>query len=258
VLYRLKRHPLPIAAHFRHSLVLTYAYPRELLESLLPPGLALDAAGEHGFAAVATVQTERLRPSFLPPALGLDFFLIGYRLFVRLAHAPSLRGLYILRSDADHRAMVVFGNLLTRYRYRLADVSCVQRNGRLEIRVRTPGHEADLDVVADLDSRPAALPEHSPFEDVADARRFAGPLPYTFDYEHSSRSIIAVRAVREAWDPQPVGVDVREAGFFASPPFAAAEPILANAFYVGDVAYRWERGQVVSDRGQHPDRYGRL
>jgi Uncharacterized conserved protein (COG2071) len=246
VLYRLKRHPLPIAAHFRHSLVLTYAYPEDLLEPLLPPGLALDAYGEHGFVAVATVQTERLRPSFLPPAVGLDFFLIGYRIFVRVARTPSLRGLYILRSDADRRAMVVLGNLLTHYRYRLADVSCVERNATLEIRVRTPEHEADLHVMADLNSRPAALPEHSPFNDLADARRFAGPLPYTFDYEHPSRSIIAVRAARGNWGPQPIAVEVRQATFFASPPFTAAEPVLTNAFYVGDVDYRWERGRVLA------------
>jgi uncharacterized protein YqjF (DUF2071 family) len=246
MLYRLKRHPLPIAAHFRHSLVLTYAYPRGLLEPLLPPGLALDTYGEHGFVAVATVQTERLRPAFLPRALGLDFFLTGYRIFVRVAHTPSLRGLYILRSDADRRAMVVLGNLLTHYRYRLADVSCVDRNGRLEIRVRTPRHEADLDVIANLDSRPAALPDRSPFNALADARRFAGPLPYTFDYEHPSRAIVAVRAVREEWDPQPIAVEVREATFLASSPFRATDPVLANAFYVADVDYRWERGRIVS------------
>jgi hypothetical protein len=246
VLHRLKRHPLSIAAHFCHSLVLTYAFPGDLLEPLLPPGLALDAYGEHGFVAVATVQTERLRPSFLPRAAGLDFFLTGYRIFVRAERTPSLRGLYILRSDADRRAMVVLGNLLTHYRYRLAEVSCSARNGSLEIRVSTPGREADLQVVADLNSRPAPLPQHSPFDDVAAARRFAGPLPYTFDYERPSRSIIAVRAVRQHWDPQPVAVEVRKATFFASPPFTDAEPVLANAFYVDSVDYRWERGRILS------------
>jgi uncharacterized protein YqjF (DUF2071 family) len=246
VLYRLRRHPLPIAAHFRHSLVLTYAFPPEILRPLLPPGLTLDTHGEHGFAAVALVQTERLRPSFVPAALGLDFFLTGYRIFVRVAHAPSLRGLYILRSDANRRVMVTLGNLLTHYRYRLAEVSCVERNGRLEIRVRTPRREADIEVVADLASRPAALPERSPFQALGDARRFAGPLPYTFDYEHASRSIVAVRAVRGTWDPQPIAVEVREATFLASSRFAGGKPVLANAFYVGDVDYRWERGEVVS------------
>ena len=39
MLYRLRRHPLPINAFFTHSLVLTYAYPAKMLQQLLPPGL---------------------------------------------------------------------------------------------------------------------------------------------------------------------------------------------------------------------------
>ena len=41
----LKRHPIPVKAHFRHSLVLTYAFPKQLLAGLLPPGLILDKIG---------------------------------------------------------------------------------------------------------------------------------------------------------------------------------------------------------------------
>ena len=35
MLHLLKRHPIPISAFFRHSLVLTYALSREVLEPLL-------------------------------------------------------------------------------------------------------------------------------------------------------------------------------------------------------------------------------
>ena len=66
MLHRFKRHPISIVAHFRHSLVLTYALPRECLEPLLPPGLILDTHGDLGFVAIAMVQTESLRPSFCP------------------------------------------------------------------------------------------------------------------------------------------------------------------------------------------------
>jgi Uncharacterized conserved protein (COG2071) len=239
------RHPLPVVAHFRHSLVLAYAFPHEALRRLLPPGLVLDTLDDVGFAAVALVQTERLRPSFVPARLGRSFFLSGYRLFVRRAGQPSLRGLYILRSDTDRRSMVLFGNLLTRYRYRLAQVSVTERPGELEVAIGTPGAEADLHVVADLASRPAPLPAGSPFSSLDEARRFAGPLPYTFDYEASTRGLVAVRALRTAWDPQPVEVDVRRATFFESGPFRDLEPVLANAFHVADVDYRWERGTVL-------------
>jgi hypothetical protein len=242
----LKRHPLAVEAHFRHSLVLTYAWPRRVLEPLLPPGLLLDAHGDVGFTAIALVQTERLRPAFLPASLGLDFFLTGYRVFVRVADSPSLRGLYILRSDADRRAMVVFGNLLTHYNYRLAHVSLEERCGHLTIRVRTGGREADLDLTADLASRPAPLPPGSPFTGTAEARRFAGPLPYTFDHDRSTGSILAVKATRQSWHPEPIEVEVREAAFLASSRFAGAEPVLANAFHVEDVDYRWERGELLT------------
>lgn len=241
MLHRLRRNPLPIAAHFRHSLVLAYAFPRETLEPLLPPTLALDAHGESGLAAAAFVQTERLRPAFLPEALGLDFFLAGYRIFVRVAAQPSLRGLYILRSDTDRRSMVIFGNALTRYRYRLADASCRLTGDRLEIQIR-PG----VDVVADLASGSVPLPESSPFSDAREARRFAGPLPYTFHHEIETGSLLAVRGARAGWEPRPVAVSVRELSFFSSGPFADADAKLANAFYVGGVDYRWERGRLLS------------
>jgi hypothetical protein len=241
MLHRLQRNPLPIAAHFRHSLVLAYAFPRATLEPLLPPTLELDTHGKSGLAAAAFVQTERLRPAFLPDALGLDFFLAGYRIFARVAEQPSLRGLYILGSYTDRRSMVIFGNAFTRYRYRLADASCRLAGDKLEIQIR-PG----VDVVADLASASAPLPEGSPFSDEREARRFAGPLPYTFHHEQETGSLVAVRGTRTGWEPRPAAVAVRELAFFASGPFADADATLANAFYVGGVDYRWERGTLLS------------
>src|SRR5438045_3942449 len=111
----LQRHPFPVRAHFRHSLVLTYAFPAAILEALLPPGLVLDTYREFGFLAIAMVQTQALRPSFCPALLGRDFFLSGYRIFCRYRTRAgrTLRGLRILRSDTDRRVMALFGNVLT-------------------------------------------------------------------------------------------------------------------------------------------------
>jgi uncharacterized protein YqjF (DUF2071 family) len=246
MLERFRQNPVPVSAHFRHSLVLTYAVPSEVLRPLLPPGLVLDTFDDDtGFAAVALVQTERLRPSFVPAYLGRDFFLSGYRIFVRRAGQSSLRGLYILRSDTDRRSMAVVGNLFTHYRYRLAKVSISERSGDLEIIVVTPDREADLHVVADLESSPAPLPAGSPFSTLDEARRFAGPLPHTFAYESSNDSLIVVGATRTGWDPQPVEVEVRHATFFDRDPFRDVEPVLANAFHVAGIDYRWERGRVT-------------
>ena len=240
----LKRHPIPISAHFRHSLVLTYAFPPSILEPLLPRGLVLDTFRGHAFLAIALVQTEDLRPSFLPAVMGHDFFLSGYRIFTRLHRgALSKRGLRILRSDTDHRWMVRAGNLLTHYNYRLCRAKLVEQDGEIHWTIQTPDAEADLEVVARPASGPAPLPDGSPFEDLPQARRFSGPLPYTFDYENASGSIIAIRAVRQNWAPQSVAVEVLRNTFLEREPFSRAVPLLANAFHVHDVPYRWERGR---------------
>jgi hypothetical protein len=247
VLYLLKRHPLPVSAFFRHSLVLTYALPLETLEPLLPKGLVLDLFRGHAFLAIALVQTERMRPSFLPAAMGRDFFLSGYRIFTRLGSgAQSKRGLRILRSDTDHQWMVLAGNFLTHYNYRLCQAVIEEYGDEITWTIRTPRCEADLEVRARLADATAQLPYGSPFDSLAEARRFAGPLPYTFDYEAETDSIIGIHAMRQNWEPQPVAVEVRRNTFFDQEPFRRATPILANAFHVHDVPYRWQRGRRLA------------
>lgn len=254
----LKRHPVPVAAHFQHSLVLTYALPKELLEPLLPPALVLDTFKEFGFVAIAMVQTRALRPAFVPAWLGQDFFLAGYRIFARYKTRSGrmLRGLRILRSDTDSTLMAFLGNRLTHYNYRVAGVNLRETDLRLEIEIKTPHAEADLHVVADLSSRPSPLPSGSPFADLREARLFAGPLPFTFDYEAKTHSIVMIEGVRENWKPSPISVEVLKNTFLSRPPFNRAMPLLANAFHIQHIPYRWERGVrealPMEERGDDP------
>src|SRR5438445_1100326 len=221
MLHRLRRHPFTVEAHFRHSLVLTYAYRPEVLAPLLPPGLTLDTHEGFAFAATALVDTQGLRPTWVPASLGQDFFLSGYRIFARLKTQAgrTLRGLRILRSDADRRLMVTSGNLFTHYRYRKCEAEMREAGPRLEVQVRTPSAEADLEVSADLGAHPAAPPAGSPLRDLREARMFAGPLPFTFDYEPETHSIVVIEGQREQWDPQPVSVEVRPNTCLDGPPF---------------------------------------
>ncbi|HEX4167248.1 MAG TPA: DUF2071 domain-containing protein [Bryobacteraceae bacterium] len=243
MLHLLKRHPFPVKAFFRQSLILTYAFPSHLLQPLLPPGLALDTYGEYGFLAIALVQAERLRPSFLPAALGRDFMLSGYRIFARLAtRTCSLRGLWILRSNTNRQWMATAGNVFTHYKYGLCQAELKKRFSEIEWNIRTPRQEADLRVIAHTDHEPALLPAGSPFLNFKDARRFAGPLPYTFDYERETHSIIRIQGVRQEWHPKPVTVQVLQNTFLRQKPFCHATAILANAFHVHAIPYRWNRG----------------
>lgn len=220
-----------MVARLRHVLALTYAFPQEQLEPLVPPGLELDTLRGLGFAAVAVVQVEHIRPAFAPKPLGVSAFMAGYRVFVR--SGTSLRGLRILRSETDSRVLAALGNVTTRYNWSRVPVVFVDNEETLQIRTPTLEIEANL--------RPAGLPPGSPFADLAEARRFAGPMPYTFEHEPETGRIVAVRGLRGTWNPKPVSVTAYRCDFCAG-------GTLANAFHVADVDYRWNRGYLIPTR----------
>ena len=238
----LQTHPFPVKAFFERSLVLTLAYPRQQVEALLPPYLTADTWHDAwAFAAVALVQTRDLRPAALPAVLGQDFFLAGYRLFTRYVTASGkrLRGLYILKSQTDRRRMTLLGNLFTHYHYETVPVRLRETGRELAVDFGT-GH-----VTVDLGSttEPAVpLPPHSPFADWRDARRFAGPLPFTFAYDEGRKSVVIVEGQRENWTPTPV--TVRQQRLPALDALGLAGGVLAAAFTVEQIPYAWKTGRL--------------
>lgn len=237
---RLQSHPFGVDAWFEHSAVLTYAVPAAQLQALLPPPLRLDTWDQRpdlGYVAVALVQTKRLRPEGMPSIFGRSFFLVGYRVFVRYTDGRGrrLRGLYVLGSDTDSPLMSALGGLMTHYAYRTIDVR--QRRDRDWYEVVSEA--ADLQVELDIDYS-AGLPEGSPFATWKEARRFAGPMPFTFSFDAERNEVIIVEGVRKNWTPEPVDIMVARVGFLDKPEFANAQ--LASAFWVQDIPYRWRKG----------------
>ncbi|MEM1357027.1 MAG: DUF2071 domain-containing protein [Bacteroidota bacterium] len=236
----LKRHPFAVEAFFRQSLVLTFALPLETLASLLPPPLELDTYSDrYAFVAVAMVQTEGLRPKGFPKWLGNDFFLSGYRIFTRYTNRAGkrLRGLYILESQTDKVQMAALGNLMTHYNYRKIVID-QERSGE-QYTVHSPSE--GFHIVVHEDAAPV-LPKGSPFTNWKQARRFAGPLPFTFTYVAKESTMLIVEGVRQNWTPQPVSVATCTMPWLDRSGFGAAQ--LASAFVVKDIPYYWKRGKL--------------
>jgi len=242
MLAKLKQHPFPVQAHFDYSLVLTYAFDPAVLRPLVPDILELDTFEDRqAFAAVAMVQTRGLRPRGFPSVFGSDFFLVGYRVFVRY-HSTSgrrLRGLYILRSETDKLRMQLLGNLLTSYRYSRIDVD--QERGDGEIRVRSRKGRLHVRVRDGEDSQ-VTLPSGSPFSEWRQARLFSGPLPFTFSVDRQRGEAVIVEGLRESWTPRPVTVLQHEVAFLEK--LGSEPPCLANAFMTESIPYQWRRGRV--------------
>ena len=238
----LKDHPFAVEAFFESSLVLTFAIPKEQIQHLVPECLEPDTFnGNWASIAVAMVQTKSLRPKGFPGILGNDFFLIGYRVFVRYTNqaGKNLRGLYILGSETDKKRMEFLGNIFTHYNYKTTDICQKRQNGIIEIN----SVRSDFKIrIEDSDGEDVPLPAGSPFTDWKEARRFAGPLPFTFTYKPSDRTVLIIEGVRENWKPAPVRVIGYNFSFIDN--LKLDNVRLANAFMIRNIPYYWKKGKI--------------
>ena len=242
----LRRHPFPVVAHFERVVALSFAFPEVVLRSMVPTALEIDTYEGLGFLTVAMVWTKKLRPAGFPEVFGQDFFLAGYRVFTRLRDESGrrMRGLNILRSETDKRRMVWSGNLLTRYHYRHVNVRLEKAGSDTRVETSLANGTPTLALTVGAPDDSLALPEGSPFRDWQTARLFAGPMPFTFSAEDNG-SFVVIEGRRQNWMPRPVPVKDWHVGLFDEEPLRGTKPILANAFTVEDIPYRWEKGRIV-------------
>lgn len=237
----LKNHPFAVEAFFKSSLVMTFAVPKENLQILIPECLELDTLNDQwGFLAIAMVQTKGLRPKGFPAFLGNDFFLIGYRLFVRYTNnaGKKLRGLYILKSETNKKKMEFMGNIFTHYNYSTTNIIQTQQGSIHKIK----SDKSNFELRVDTSEGEIPLPEKSPFSNWKEARRFAGPLPFTFTYNPSTKEVLTIEGVRENWVPKPIKIIDYQFSFLNSQTFEKS--LLANAFIINNIPYYWKKGQI--------------
>jgi uncharacterized protein YqjF (DUF2071 family) len=237
----LKNHPFAVSAYFDSSTVLTFAVPKEQLENMIPECLQLDTFQDKwAFVAIAMVQTKELRPKGFPKFMGNDFFLIGYRIFVRYTTTAgkNLRGLYILKSETDRKKMEFMGNIFTHYNYTTTDIKQTENSNTKEI----SSIKSNFKLTLDKSEKDITLPEFSPFADWKEARRFAGPLPFTFTYNEQTKEVLIIEGVRQNWTPSPIKVIDYSFEFIKT--LNLQNLILANAFVIRDIPYNWKKGKI--------------
>lgn len=237
----LKNHPFAVKAHFDSSTVLTFAVPKEQLQNFIPECLELDVFNDkYAFIAVAMVQTKNLRPKGFPKFMGNNFFLIGYRIFVRYTNVDSkqLRGLYILKSETDKKKMEYLGNIFTNYKYSTTDISQEFKNGIRTLKSQKSNFNLKIDSIEEN----VKLPINSPFANWKEARKFAGPLPFTFNYNQTKKEVLVIQGLRENWIPKQVKVIDCQFDFLKS--LNLENVTLANAFVIENIPYEWKKGKT--------------
>jgi len=237
----MKDHPFGVVAELERTVVLAYAAPQEELARLIPSFLTLDTFKDQwGFIAVAIAHTRDLRPAGFPRWLGNDLWLVGYRIFVRYTNTKGrrLRGLYILGSETDQRKMAVLGNVFTRYRYGFKPMTTSLTADRTSVR----SHDGSFSVVVTDHGSEVALPGTSVFTEWAEARRYVGPLPFTFSHDQRRNAVLVVEGARLDWHPRAVHVEEHAFAFLNQ--LGLSDLRLSNAFVIERVPYHWKKGEL--------------
>jgi hypothetical protein len=151
--------------------------------------------------------------------------------------------------------MQFFGNLFTHYHYSTTDIKQTGHS------IRSVG--SGLVVEISPDEKEILLPDGSPFADWKEARRYAGPLPFTFSYEKSKGAVESgagldkrgagaversaglvtiIEGVRENWEPRPVKVKEYRVAFIEHLQLSQVQ--LANAFVIENIPYYWKKGKT--------------
>jgi hypothetical protein len=134
--------------------------------------------------------------------------------------------------------MEFLGNIFTHYQYTTTDIIQTENDHLTEIESK----RSDFKIVIDKTNEEILLPQNSPFADWKEARRFAGPLPFTFTYNSQSKKVLIIEGVRENWTPKPIRIAEQHISFLTS--LNLQDAVLSNAFVINDIPYHWKKGKI--------------
>jgi hypothetical protein len=133
--------------------------------------------------------------------------------------------------------MAFRGNIFTHYNYTTTDINIIEKKSSLKIFSKKSNFKVDV-IHADEETN---LPLNSPFANWKEARRYAGPLPFTFTYNDKTKEVLIIEGVRTNWKPKPLKVENFQFDFLEK--LQLENCVLANAFIIENIPYQWGKGK---------------
>jgi len=231
-------------------LLLAYRTPAASVRDLLPQGLELITHGPWAFWNVVVCDVEKMRPTVAsvdtPGLCGISYRHVAYRLYVKAATQTHgrLRGLYFVRSDADHCLISRGGNLMSDFKFHGGDIRISDTTDEFAANITsTRDHEAD-GVVRARRGEPALLPG-SCFASFEEARAMLKYQPLGLSASRSGNWLKLAEVFRDenAWSEESMQIEEASLAFFNH--MKQHDVHLELATRIAPLAYRWRLGRRV-------------
>ena len=226
---------------FRRCLLVNFAVDPSALRSHLPPHLEPDVFRARAYVSIVIADMLRMRPEFLPSALGVTYTQVVYRAVVRCGRE---RGVTFLRSDANSKLMVKLGNALTFFRFNNAAISWRWGADGLEFSLE-PNDRSKAGILAKFNLQvadSAQMPRTSRFNNMESASAFLTELYTAFGAKRADGRVEVVRLARGPWRSK---VAEDRAGVYEAMQsgllFSRSQAELDSVFVAVNVPYRWNR-----------------
>jgi len=248
----IQKNPLTMVGTIDRCWLFTYQTPEADAQRLLPyPLLPVTYRGS-AFWNVVVCHVDGMRPKGAPKALGMCYWHVAYRLYVRyptgtrvrtpdspVVDGPEIQGLYFVRSECDSKLMAMAGNIMTDFNFHTAEITV--DNGRIDV----DGADCQGHTVVS-ESAPSALPPYSAFDHLDQAARFLKYKPFGISVDtHGTGNIVRIVRDERAWHARLVEAQA-DWSFFAD---KDVRPEIC--YEVDPIDYQWNRAYRVRPAVQH-------
>jgi len=230
----------------------------EAISRVLPPPFRPQVVDGFAIAGICLIRLQRVRPSFLPPFVGISSENAAHRIAVEWdAGGQTRTGVYIPRRDTSSRLNAWAGGRVFPGVHHHARCDVEEDEQHFRVAMQSHDGSAKLSVQGQI---AATLPADSIFPSVDAVSRFfeSGSLGYSPDSTGRRFDGLELRCVN--WSVEPLAIERIESSFFDDlQVFPAGSVTLDNALLMRGIDHQWHtRDSLCCDVAgeQDADRQG--
>jgi uncharacterized protein YqjF (DUF2071 family) len=240
------RAPWALRGVIRRRILVNFRVDAEVAQRQLPAPFRPKLLDGAAVAGVCLVRLERVRPGGLPAWVGRSSENAAHRIAVEWTGTEGERreGVYIPRRDTGSPVNRVVGGRLFPGEHARARFEVSERDGRIDLEVRTADGQAGVQLRA---REARELPASSRFASLEEASRFFRDGADGYSPSGGGARLDGLRLCAEEWRVEPLAVDSVHAAYFADGArFPRGSVAFDCALIMRDVAHEWRAAPGLS------------
>lgn len=223
----------------RRRILANYRVDPVVMAGYLPAPFRPKLHNGHAIAGICLIRLERIRPSWMPPYLGISSENAAHRIAVVWDDASGRQreGVFIPRRDTSSLLNHFGGGRIFPGEHQLADFSVSDVDSKIGISIRSRDGTMAIELKAHETDN---LPEPSCFQSLADSSAYFEGGRIGYSVTRDCCRLDGIRLETEHWQVNPLAIDHLESTFFADEEkFPAGSVVLDHALIMRNHPHKW-------------------